>query len=242
MKQSEPKPTDSWAFFDKVYCISLDERSDRREQAREQFASLGLLDRVEFVIVTKHPENQEEGIFESHMMCLNKGLEADANHILIFEDDIFFQNFNKQALFKVCNHLAFTTTWSALFLGCITDGSSNTKSNNLVKIKYRCLSHAYALNRTFAQKLVQETWNGLPYDMLLKRYNEGFYAIYPMCAFQGKSSSDNQTVAIDRVRRLFGGLPFIQKVNELYQNHKAVLLLSNLAMVIVFALLVCKLW
>ncbi len=92
MKHSQVIQHDIWSFFDKIYCISLDERSDRREQTRKQFADVGLSQRVEFVIVAKHPENQEKGIFQSHMNCLVRGLEAKARHILIFEDDVFFQN------------------------------------------------------------------------------------------------------------------------------------------------------
>ena len=40
-----------WSFFDKVYCISLVNREDRRIEAREQFARVGLADRVEFLLV-----------------------------------------------------------------------------------------------------------------------------------------------------------------------------------------------
>jgi hypothetical protein len=70
--------TVSWAYFDKIYCISLDERPDRREEAKTQFESVGLLERVEFVIVRKHPFDCEQGIFESHLLCMKKGLSAGA--------------------------------------------------------------------------------------------------------------------------------------------------------------------
>ena len=79
-----------WEYFDKFYCISLNERSDRREDAKIQFEKIGLSDKVEFVIVKKHPHNSEQGIFESHMSCVKKGILAGANHIVIFEDDILF--------------------------------------------------------------------------------------------------------------------------------------------------------
>jgi hypothetical protein len=52
------------------------------------------------------------------------------------------------------------------------------------------------------------------------------------------ASSDNETVWIDRVRNLCGGLPFIQRCNEIYQNHKVlVLALHLLAVVAAIALL-----
>ncbi len=241
-KPALPQP-DAWSFFDRVYCISIDERSDRREQAKAQFAEVGLLERVEFVIVGKHPQDREKGIFKSHMHCLHRGLQESAEHILIFEDDVFFQNVAARSLREACAALKRSTNWDALFLGCITKGSTKTKNRSLVRIQYRCLAHAYALNRSFAERIVREKWAGLPFDELLRRCcNKNFYALYPMCAFQGRCGTDNQTVAIDRLRRVFGGLPFIQKANEFYQNHKKVLLCINLILLLGLAGLVLSLW
>ncbi len=236
MNQPEVKHSDSWIFFDRIYCISLDGRSDRRELARKQFAAIGILERVEFVIVEKHPEDQEKGIFESHIICLKKGLEQNAQHILIFEDDVFFQRFDQKALGEALDLLGGISGWNALFLGCITNGSRKTRKRSLVKIKYRCLSHAYGVHHAFAKRIIFEQWDGTPYDMVLQKYNSEFYALYPMCAFQGLSGTDNQTVLIDRLRRFLGGLPFIQKANELYQNHKVLLLLSHAAIVLLIFL------
>jgi len=242
VNQPDTDQPDFWVFFDKIYCISLDKRTDRREQARKQFADVGLLERVEFIIVEKHPVNQEKGIFQSHMNCLSKGLNANAHHILIFEDDVFFQGFDAHALREVCTYLDSVAKWNALFLGCITDGSSRSDIRNLAKIKYRCLAHAYALNRPFASHIVRQTWQGLPFDELLRRQNIDFYALHPMCAFQGLAGTDNQTVIIDLMRRIFGGLPFIQKVNEMYQNNKPVLLLAPLAVLLGLVILTLKVW
>ena len=75
----------NWEFFDKIYCISLNERADRREEAKRQFGKIGLLERVEFEIVEKHPHNIEQGIFESHLGCLEKGIRAGADAIAVFE-------------------------------------------------------------------------------------------------------------------------------------------------------------
>lgn len=220
------KQPDSWTFFDKIYCISLDNRSDRREQARKEFDTLGILERVEFVIVAKHPTDREQGIFQSHMECLNRGIAAGGHHILVFEDDVFFQRYDAHGLHQACTHLA-SIAWNGFFLGCITDGSTRTAEKSLAKIHYRTLAHAYALNRPFADRLVQEKWSGVPFDEFLRRRGENFYALSPMCAFQGHSGTDNQRVAIDRMRRIFGGLPFIQKANELYHNHRLSLLCAT---------------
>ncbi len=241
MNQSNADQPDPWAFFDRIYCISLEARPDRRMLAEKQFAAVGLLPRVEFVIVDKHAANPEEGIFQSHMICLNRGLDENARHILVFEDDVFFQDVKTKALSEVCRYLDAGVKWDALFLGCITDGSKKIEKMPLAKITYRCLAHAYALKRPFAKEIVRQSWQGIPFDELLRQQNRQFFALYPMCAFQGMAGSDNQTVVVDRLRRFFGGLPFIQKANELYQNHKVLLLLSP-AVLLFLALLACKLW
>ncbi len=227
---------DNWDFFDRVYCISLHERADRRKQVQQEFAGVGLLDRVEFVLVARHPQNREQGIFESHIRCLQMGLAAGAENILIFEDDVFFQRFDAALLKKSCEALAALPHWNVFFLGCITSGSRRFARSGLAAVRYRCLSHGYGIHREFAEKIARQTWQGVPYDTMLKGYNNNFFALYPMCAFQGRSPTDNQTVAIDRLRRLLGGLPFIQRVNEFYQNHKTMLLVSHSAGL---ALLLC---
>ncbi len=176
--------------------------------------------------MAKHPDNPEQGIFASHMHCLQKSLDARAENVLVFEDDVFFQKYNPRIIGAVSHTLQLVTNWNALFLGCMTSGSQKTGHKNLVQITYRCLAHAYALNRPFVQEIVQQTWSNIPFDEVLRRHNRDFYAIYPMCAFQGPASSDNKTVVIDRIRRICGGLLFIQKVNEFYQNNKFILYFS----------------
>ena len=233
---------DPWSFFAAIYCISIADRIDRREEAKMQFAAVGLLERVEFVLVPRHPENREKGIFESHMLCLKKGLAAGAQHIMIFEDDVFFRDFDSRTLAEACLHLDRLGNWNALFLGCLTSASRKTGVKSLVSISYRCLAHAYILNAPFAGRIVEQKWNKIPYDGLLQKNNEDFFAISPMCAFQGLSASDNQTLVIDRLRRMLGGLPFIQKMNETYQNHKPLFLAFHLAVFLGLGLLAWTLW
>src|SRR5512147_2256233 len=89
-----PETSSSWAFFDRVYCISLDERPDRRQEAERQFRRVGLEGRVEFVVVPKDPVDPERGIHSSHMECFRRGIRAGARTMLIFEDDIVFDRFD----------------------------------------------------------------------------------------------------------------------------------------------------
>ena len=71
---TEHRPANDWRAFDRIYCISLNNRPDRYETAQAQFQRVGLGGLVEVTLVDKHPTNSELGIFESHMACLRTAL------------------------------------------------------------------------------------------------------------------------------------------------------------------------
>jgi GR25 family glycosyltransferase involved in LPS biosynthesis len=221
-----------WEYFDKFYCISLDERSDRREDAKIQFAKIGLLDKVEFVVVKKHPHNSEQGIFESHMLCIKKGILAGANNFVIFEDDILFDRFSPNVLKNCVRFLSTNPHWNMLFFGCLVSSSKKTDHKSVLKVKYRSLAHAYALNHNFAKSLIEIPWQGKAYDAILKNMMDTFYLIYPSFAFQGDSRSDNSRYSrLDKFRRLCGGLRRIQKWNEFYHRHKIIIIALHIIVI-----------
>jgi len=228
-----------WDFFDAIYCITLESRPDRMAAAREQFALVGLGERVKFLVVTRDEEDPARGIYGSHQRCLSQGLATGARHILIFEDDVFFRDCNQERLREACRFLRETNTWDVFFLGCLTNGSQPAGQDAVVRVRYRCLAHAYALNRPFAERIAREPWRGVPIDGLLQAVGGQFFALRPMCAFQGLAASDNKTVWIDRLRTLFGGLSLIQQGNELYHNNKGLFIFLHLAAAVtIIALLV----
>ena len=231
--------TSAWDFFDVVYCISLVERADRRETARKQFAAVGLLDRVEFVTVQKHPADNEQGIYESHMTCIEKSLAAGARHILIFEDDIVFDGFRLEKLREGIAFLDKNDHCRLLFLGCLVTKSRRTGSPGILKIGYRSLAHAYALKRSLAAELVNEKWRRVPFDATLAALQEDKFAIYPAFAFQSNAFSDNDNhKGLEMFRRLFGGLGFIQKMNERYHRHRTTIISIHLFLLTVLLWLI----
>ena len=221
-----------WDFFCKVFCVSVRERTDRRTEARKQFAAVGLIDRVEFYIVEKdkNPEDIERGIYESHIICIQKGLDAGARHILIFEDDIIFDRLDPEKLKACTRFLQSRKEWKILLLGCLVSGLKPTESKAVMKVKYRSLSHAYALNRNFAREIVKIPWPGFAYDGLFCNYNEGVYAIYPSIAFQSDSPSGNtKYLNLEKRRRFFGGFKRIQKFNEFFYRYRSLIIAANAA-------------
>ena len=209
-----------WRAFDKIYCISLANRPDRYEHAREQFARVGLLDLVEFIIVDKHPTDSECGIYESHLACLRAGLAAGAQKIAVFEDDIVFTRFSPERLRRAVRFMESGTDWAAFFFGCFVNSARKTSFRSVIKIKYRCMAHGYAVTREFATRLVETEFQGVSYDDFLRSIaGDQFYALYPACAYQSDSPTDNDKLFhVDRARRMAGGLRRLQHFNELV-NH-----------------------
>ena len=144
-----------WEYFDKFYCISIEERADRRADAKVQFEKVGLADKVEFVIVQKHPHNCEEGIYNSHMACIKKGLQAGADNIVIFEDDILFDRFSPAGLKNCVDFLSGTDHWNALFFGCLVSNSQEDRepigTENKVSLSGPCLCFKSPIRRIVDQ-------------------------------------------------------------------------------------------
>ena len=214
-------PVSSWDYFDRLYCISLKEREDRRKSALKEFSKVGLADRVEFVIGERHPYDIEQGVYESHMICLRKGLESGARNIIIFEDDVEFDRFDPERLKSCTQFLRQHPEWKVLLLGALIRSSRKTSIPHVQKVRYQSLTHAYALNRHYAETLAYEPWNGIVNDTLFRPLTDDCYAIYPMCAFQKKFTSDNYKYPkLVIIRCLLGGLKRIQKAIEFYHRHK----------------------
>lgn len=213
-----------WDLFDKIYCISIRDRRDRRSSARREFEWAGLGERVEFHLVDRHPEDTEQGIYESHLACLRAGLSAGAKTILIFEDDVLLEPMDNPQAVKLAGALAIES-WEMLCLGALVDGSSAGDTPGVRRIHYRALTHAYAVTAATARRLVEIPWQGVAYDGMLRAEIQQAYALYPSIAFQSNSPSDNaKHPRMERFRLWCGGLRRIQKINEVYHRHRRLLL------------------
>lgn len=228
----------TWNGIDKIYCISLINRLDRQAEARTQFARVGLADRVEFVIVEKHPEDCEQGIYESHLLCIRKGLEAGAERILIFEDDVTFNRVSPERIARITAFLDAHKNWHMLLLGGLISRSSPTNHPSIRRVRYRSLTHGYVIHRRLAEHIVQQPWRNTPYDDFLKQLKDDeTYALYPSIAFQSDSRSDNERyLPLDRFRRWCGGLRKIQRRNEYYHRYRGLIIGAHVAVILLVLL------
>lgn len=227
------KEKNVWDFFDRLYCVSLREREDRRISAQTEFAKVGLEHRVEFLISERYSNDFEREVYDSHMTCLRRGLEAGAKNIVIFEDDIEFDHFDPKRLECCTDFLQKHPDWKVMLLGALIRSSEKTSNPCVKKVRYQSLTHAYVLNRHYAETLAYEPWQGIVNDTLFRPLEDDVYALYPMCAFQKNFKTDNYKYPwLARIRNFLGGLKRIQKANEFYQRHKFVIIAAHVVMVL----------
>jgi GR25 family glycosyltransferase involved in LPS biosynthesis len=177
-------------------------------------------------------------MYESHMTCLRKGLEAGAKSIVVFEDDVIFGRFDDENFNQCTQFLAEHPDWKVLLLGALIRSSRKTTNPFIQKVRCQSLAHAYALNRPYAETLAYQPWQGIIIDTLFRPLTDHLYAVYPMFAFQNYFASDNDKKykGLERFRRLCGGLEKIQKANEFYQRHKFGIITAHV--VIILSLLI----
>ena len=231
-----------WDFFDRIYCISLEKREDRREAARASLATVGLSDKVEFVLVQPHPTHIEQGMYESHMTCLKKGLEAGAKNIVVFEDDVIFDRFDASRFRQCTQFLSDHPGWKVFLFGALIRSSRKTANPCVQEVRYQSLAHAYALNRPYAETLAYKPWEGIVIDTIFRPLKEDIYAACPMFAFQNDFSSDNDKKysGLERFRRFWGGLEKIQKANEFYHQHKFGIIAAHAFIILLVIMLLLK--
>lgn len=229
-----------WSCFDRAYCISLADRPDRRACAARQFAAIGL--DVEFYLASRHPNDITQGIYESHMACLKKGIEAGARRFLIFEDDVIFAGFSPDVTRNIANFIHGSKDFRILFLGCLVKKSWPSDFPMIRGIAMQALTHGYAISADFAATIVRDhPWRGQPYDDFLRGLpQQGFYALCPAIAFQSNSRSDNTPyLALDFFRRVLGGLAHLQKLNEFFHCHRRSIVAAH---IVVLAIILTFFW
>lgn len=146
-------------FFSKIYCINLDERTDRWEQAQIEFNKLGIADFVERWPAIKNDDGNL-GCTLSHMSIIKHCIENDYKNVLIFEDDVLFVEDDVEKLKKALNDLFEMGNWDLFYIGSTIDpnvGRFNRVTDEILKTNFAYTTHAYAANKQVFTPMV-EAW------------------------------------------------------------------------------------
>jgi len=184
--------SDSFGFFDVIYCINLDSRPDRWEEAVRQFTAVGILDRVERVAAIAHT-TPSEGCRLSHLECVRRASAAGAETALIFEDDVTMPGFSHEMLARALEVLRGVPDWELFFLGGLVTATPTEVSENLFRARM-VQTHAYAIHRR-AFAAVQHS--SAPIDLFYAD-NLQSYCAMPMLAWQRAGLSDIEGLVTSR--------------------------------------------
>lgn len=181
-------------YFDKIYCINLDERTDRWEEVQKEFDKLGIRNNVVRVSAIKN-ENPRIGCRDTHLKIIKEAKENNYNSILIFEDDVLILDESILYLEESLNQLSYFN-WSLFYLGATVDpsvGNLMELNKHILKTNFAYTTHAYAVNKNCYDLILNNATN---YGII-----DVFYChvviqkllglvINPMLAIQRSSYSD----------------------------------------------------
>lgn len=174
-------PENPFNFFDKIFYINLDERTDRKKVVEEELAKYEIqAERFSAVSLTKE-ENEDfvkrgcifydearpeyapriKSCTLSHLTVLLRAKLMRYNNVLILEDDITFDENILEELKLAIEDLKQQPTWDMFYLGC-NPLHVKKVTDNLGKSLGALTTHAYAVNNHFYDKLLEINYKALP--------------------------------------------------------------------------------
>jgi GR25 family glycosyltransferase involved in LPS biosynthesis len=164
--------------IDKIYCINLKDRPDRKQQAKEEFFRMEVhnVEFVEGIIFTGYKDKKRNACVGNHLAhaeCLKRAQEDKAETCLIFEDDVEFfksKEDTHEILGQALQYLP-KPDWRMLYLGINMDRySAERYAKNLARLNGGLSTHAYIVNHYLYSKLIEVNSNT---EMF---HNDVFYA------------------------------------------------------------------
>jgi len=145
----------SFDFFDEMYCINLDHRTDRWEHAQKEFEKVGILDRVKRFSARKEDDGRV-GIINSNLAIVKMAKSKGLNNVLVFEDDVEFivhnpEKYLKKAILQIGN-----LDWALFYLGANTHEKLTKIKPNLILLKNAYAVHSMAYNKKIYDKFIQK--------------------------------------------------------------------------------------
>lgn len=203
----------STKYFDKIYYINLERRSDRRELMEKQLAKFGLeatrivavdgkvikWNQQQHGVVSKFWNPGAMGYCLSYRYVIVDALKRGYTKILVLDDDAVFTDNFFEVLSKSWDSLP--SVWHALYLGAnhgyptphAMPTEADCISGSLYKLKGSMGSHAIILNHHAFKPLLHHLAQPyVPLDMYLAMYQKFFpcYVTYPGICYQRAGHSD----------------------------------------------------
>lgn len=189
--------------FDKIYCINLPHRTDRRLKCDIEFASLGI--HVDYFPATdgrtlqnnnKYLNSGEVGAAHSHIRVIEDAKENKYSKILVLEDDVNFDvHFNKTwEMFTA----ELPHDWDMVYGGVNHEHPPTPISEHVARCNFAFTLHFVGIRDTVYDDILKYQYQypiDVHYATLHKKYNA--YVCIPHVVFQHKGYSDIQRRVVD---------------------------------------------
>ena len=145
-------------FFEEIYCINLDHRTDRWGHAQEEFEKLGIKDRVKRFSAIKHNDGRI-GLIKSNLKIVKDVKKRNLKNVLIFEDDvkILWKNNPMETLSAALSQL--NSDWDMFYLGANTHRKLIKINKNLILLKFAYATQSISFNSKVYDKFIEYAEN-----------------------------------------------------------------------------------
>jgi GR25 family glycosyltransferase involved in LPS biosynthesis len=221
-------------FFDKIFYINLDDRTDRNEAMQKLFKKYQIKAERYSAVRLSDEQNeilkQEGCVFNdndrpdyaknakscalSHLQIIQRAKLMQYKNVLIFEDDVFFAENLIQKLQKSINDLILQDKWDMFYIGC-NPFAYKTVTENLSRSLGSYSAHCYAVNNCFYDTILNIPFRELPiidinYYNLSQNPKNKIYMCSENLACQFPNFSDIEGRFVD----------YIQIIQERYEKNK----------------------
>lgn len=153
--------SNSFDYFDEIWCINLDERTDRWQHAMNEFAKAGIADRVKRFSAIRDVDGRV-GIIKSNLAIIKIAKEQKLKNVLVFEDDVEFIVDDPQSVLQKSIDQVGNNKWYLFYLGANTHQKLLKFKPNLIILKNAFAVHSMAYSNLIYDDFI------LKYDKLQK--------------------------------------------------------------------------
>jgi GR25 family glycosyltransferase involved in LPS biosynthesis len=172
-------------FFEKIYCINLDHRTDRWQECCSIFNEYEITHKVErfSAVQYKHQDPRyskamgQLGCSASHFEITKNAYERNLENYLVLEDDFYFLD-KPDILFDKLNFSIseLPSNWQMLYLGGNLDCSYEIYpiqkySEHLFKLNACHTTHAFSVNKSLYEKILDKSFFKIPIQEWYQKYN-----------------------------------------------------------------------
>lgn len=192
-------------YFDHIYCVNLDTRTDKWNVCQAEFAKHELtVERWSGAVGSELPRHPtlmpgEVGCLKSHEMILRDMIDKGYKRVLVLEDDVEFVP-NVQSRFSDVISL-IPNEWDMLYLGGSHLNKPTPINHAIAKISRTYTTSSYGITAELAKEIISKFNNTQPHqvDVLYSHLHttKKCYSFVPSLAWQRAGHSDIHNTHVD---------------------------------------------